>query len=107
MAKTDSKPGKRLGQTKSKKHTKQSPPPAPAFAGELSSRLLNLDEHVYHLLSCYFFYQASTSALFSENRENDGMLLLGLTLTGNWLAEQSEAVVEELEAVREWVKELD
>ena len=105
LAKTDSKPGKRLGQTKSKKHAKQSPPPAPAFAGELGGKLTDLDDHLYHILSCYYFYQASTAALLPENRENSDILLLGLVLTGNWLAEQSEAVMEELEAVREWVEE--
>jgi hypothetical protein len=104
MARRHSKPGRRLRQTKRNKRS-HTAAPSP-LTQELSTRLDQFSEHLYHLLSGYYLYSHAVFELTASPRQlHDDRLLMGLSLTGNWLSEQGEQLYLELAKLQTWITE--
>ncbi len=74
------------------------------LADQIGGKLLRLEDNLNELLAAYLFYQTATFEVMANRQDHNSQLLLGLSLTGDWLAQRSKAVLTEMETLQACVK---
>ena len=66
----------------------------------LSAKLPLLNDDLYQFVSICAFYEESLRRLAADNELRDkSKFNLGITLTGNWVSEQGDKVLDSLESI--------